>query len=377
VRLVGRDGAILTRLPSHESPLTIYCGYGLYEFSVADPGRFHVGQGVLLTDDHAAGFYETTATIVGRDGDRFFVDTPFHHDYHPDNNGRVIALFPVVSGVGVERAGVSGLALDGNPEETRPLNGCRGGGIFLLRSRRIDLEGVEVRHFRGDGISFQQCVDVAARGCRVHHNSGAGLHPGSGSVRYLLEENDLHDNGGCGIFYCLRTTHSYCRGNRIARNGDAGISIGEMDTDHLVAGNEIRDNRGHGIHFRRPSCIGGDRVRVEGNRFGRNGTGEDARSIHVSERLSDIAIENNTFASGETPPVFFGPGCRQVTFAGNRIGERDATPADIEGDREPIGRPEGEKFPAVGPPALPLDGARHLGIPRLWPWETGINGVRE
>src|SRR3712207_6329761 len=52
VRLRG-DGVFLTRKPSVESRLSIYSGYGLYEFAVEEPERFRVGQGVHLTDDHS------------------------------------------------------------------------------------------------------------------------------------------------------------------------------------------------------------------------------------------------------------------------------------------------------------------------------------
>ncbi len=121
------------------------------------------------------------------------------------------------------------------------------------------MRNVEIRNYRGDGLSFQQDIDVTVDGCHLHHNTGGGLHPGSGSVRYILQGNRIHDNGGCGIFYCLRTTHSLCRDNRIENNAGTGISIGERHTDHAITGNTIRGQGGAGISFRPPIRRSGDR----------------------------------------------------------------------------------------------------------------------
>jgi hypothetical protein len=115
VRLVGREGVVLTRAPSVESALRIYCGYGLYEFAVREPDRFRVGQGIHLTDDHSFGFYDTVATIVGRDGDRFYLDRPLRHDYVPTNNGRAATLFPLLAAEGRGAGGRVGLGSGREP----------------------------------------------------------------------------------------------------------------------------------------------------------------------------------------------------------------------------------------------------------------------
>jgi hypothetical protein len=366
VRLTGQEGVVLTRAPSVQSALSIYCGYGLYEIAVQEPERFEIGQGIHVTDDHAGGFYDTVATIIGKEGDRLFLDRMLNHDYHPANNGKVSTLFPLISALDVENGEISNLVLDGYRDGTGYLNGCRGGGVFCLRSRRIRIEGVEVRNFHGDGISFQQCVDVTVKDCHVHHNAGTGLHPGSGSVRYVLENNNIHDNGGCGIYYCLRTTHSRCKGNRIERNGEVGISIGEMDTDHLITENTLIGNRKHGILFRRPGPFGGDRVRIEGNRFEENGVGEEGYSLFLHSHLNDIRIWGNTF--DDASPLYVGPECHRIQFAENRVGNRQQASEDIKGCPEAVSESGDEAFPSLGPAALPSDGARHLGIARLEPW---------
>ncbi|MCS7060501.1 MAG: right-handed parallel beta-helix repeat-containing protein [Anaerolineae bacterium] len=365
VRVVGEPGAVLLKEPSITVPLLDYLGYGHYEFTVSEPDRLQVGMGVHITDDDSMGFYDTVATIVGRTSDLFFIDRMLNHDYNPTRRGRVTTLFPIVDAVGVEDVVLENLVIDGNPDETQPLNGCRGGGVFLLRARRARLENVEVRHFNGDAISFQQCVDVIVRGCRAHHNAGGGIHPGSGSVRYLLQGNHVHDNGGCGVFYCLRTTHSVCEDNRLERNGEAGISIGERDTDHWIRSNVIADNSGYGIAFRPPLAHGGDRVRIEGNTLAGNARHIAPPAlpaeIHIPAGLRDILITANTFEP--TPgsrALLIDTACAGIGVTGNRIHGRpqqDGLPA------------RADDFPPVGPAALAPDGARHLNIEQLPPWK--------
>jgi hypothetical protein len=369
VRVVGEPRTVLLKAPSISVPLRDYLGYGHYEFTVTEPDRLAVGMGVHLTDDGSMGFYDTVATIVGRDGGLFFIDRMLNHDYQPRHNGRVTTIFPLVDGHGVSDAAVESLTLDGNPAEAVRLNGCRGGGVFLIGSRRVRVERVEVRHFNGDAVSFQQCADIAVAGCHVHHNAGSGLHPGSGSVRYVMQDNRCCDNGGCGLFYCLRTTHSICAGNRFERNGEAGISVGERDTDHWIRDNHVAANAGHGVEFRRPLAHGGDRVRLEGNRFEGNHAAAAAPErveIDIPAGLCDVHVGGNRFAGGGRP-LRVEPGCQRITCAGNTVDGRAMAAADVGGPAR-FGSPEG--FPPVGPEALPLDGARHLGFGPLPPWRA-------
>jgi hypothetical protein len=368
VRVVGEEDTVLLKEPSVSSPLDGYLGYGFYEFAVKEPDKFRVGMGVHLTDDDAGGFYTTVATIIARRGDYFLTDRMLHHDYQERRNGRVISVFPLVEGYGISDASVENLTLDGNPEETVTLNGCRGGGVFLLQSRNVRLEGVEVRHYNGDGISFQQCVDIRVCRCHVHDSRGTGLHPGSGSVRYLLEGNHVHHNGGDGIFYCLRTTHSDCVGNQIKHNGRAGISIGERDSDHWIHGNTIVDNQRQGIYFRRPVRHGGDRVRIEENTIGPNCQGEAEHEIWIESGLEDVTIAANTIQPGKGKALSVAPECTRIYFRGNCVAGRPQESADVSGPSGAACCDAPAMSLSVGPLALPLDGAQHLHIAYLPAW---------
>ena len=369
VRIVGAEGAILKKVPSVQSNIPDFLGYGHYEVTVEEPDKFPVGTGVHILDSNAGGFYTTVATVIGREGDRLFINRMLNHDYHVSKHARVISVYPIIEAEGVRDAAVENLVIDGNSaEETFLLNGCRGGGMFCIRSARIALRNVEVRDYRGDGISFQQCTDVLLDRCHVHHNAGHGLHPGSGSVRYIMQDCRVHDNANCGIYYCLRTTHSICRRNEFLGNGAAGVSIGERDTDHLVEANTIAGNGHEGILWRPPVRTGGDRVVVTGNRIGPNGSKEKRSEIAIPSGISDVYMSDNTFSPGHAPAVSVGQGCRRIFFAANKIGGRAGAAADIAGAPQDVSCERAKTLPAVGPAALPLDGARHLGIAQLEPW---------
>lgn len=369
VRVRGEKGAVLRKVPSVTSRLAGYLGYGLHEFTVAEPALFRVGMGVFIADKNAFGFYTTVATIVGRKKNRFYINRPLAHDYHPGPDGRVTSVFPLIAGYSVRNVSVENVALDGNPAETCPLNGCRGGGVFLLGVHQAHLENIEVLHYRGDAISFQQCTDVMVRNCHLHDNHGSGVHPGSGSVRYLISGNRVQRNTGYGVFYCLRTTHSVCEENILEDNREAGISLGEHDTDHHIRNNVIQDHDDGGIVFRKPLIHGADRIRIEGNTIRKNCRRRGQHEIVIPERLNDILIAANRIEPSAAGAVLVGPGCGRICFAGNQVGGRPQAPGDIEGEAALVSRITPGKFPPVGPAAAPSDAATHLAIGRLPPWK--------
>jgi hypothetical protein len=367
IHIIGHPEAVLTRTPSISSPVSDFLGYGLREIAVADPEKFDIGMGVLVSDDNADGFYTTVATIIGKVGNRFLIDRPLNHDYLPSSNATVTTLFPFFSGIGVEDVVLENLVLDGNPKETRLLNGCRGGGVFLLGSQRVRMRNIEVRHFRGDAISFQQCADVEVRDCHLHHNANCGLHPGSGSVRYIFEGNSVHHNGGDGLFYCLRTTHSYCANNRFEHNGGSGISIGERDTDHLICKNVIAHNAGTGVYFRPALVNGGDHVHLKENEIGPNCLETGTAEIVIDEGLHEIAITENCIQSGDHLALEVAGNCHEIYFAHNNINGAPQKADDLNDRSSSVILEAPRKFPPLGPDALPLDGARHLAIEMLAP----------
>jgi len=360
VHIVGEPGTILKKVPGVSSTILPWVGYGQNEIQVKEPGKFKVGMGVTIGDKNSFGFYETVASIIGKTGNTLFIDQPLAHDYSPPAGAWVRSTFALISGRDVTDVSIRNLTLDGNVKEKFGINGCRGGGINLLGAHRAVIEGVEVTNYNGDAISFQRCTDVFVRHCHVHHNKGTGLHPGSGTVRYVMTDNCSEHNGGCGVFYCLRTKYSICENNYIAHNGRAGISVGERDTDHVLRGNHITDNGGPGILLREPCLQTGDRLWIEGNELANNG---GAAEIVLERDVHQLCITGNLIRSRTGTAMLVGPGCSQISFADN-------TSSVVAGKKQSVRFKKPVKFPCVGPEAAPLDAARHINIAKLPRWKN-------
>ncbi len=296
VKVVGAGEETILRKPaSVSSPVSTYLGYGHYDVAVMEPDKFRVGMGVHIHDDRSGGFYDTVATLIWRDGDTFGISRMLNHDYSPAANGAVTSVFPVVSGCHIRDAVLEAITIDGNKAENARLNGCRGGGVFLLQAHNVALRGLRVRDYNGDGISFQQCRNTVVEDCVVTGMTGHGLHPGSGSVKSILRRNVSRTNGGDGIFYCLRVTFSVCEANTIEQNAGCGISIGGRDTDNLVRNNRIRENGGYGIHFRDyDRATAGHRNLIKGNLIESNCREQGDAEIAIDGVTRDVHITGNT-----------------------------------------------------------------------------------
>ncbi|NQT86659.1 right-handed parallel beta-helix repeat-containing protein [bacterium] len=363
VHVVGsaRD-TVLRKAPEARSPLSADLGYGHYDVSLAEPEGFAAGMGVLITDSRAGGFYDTVATLTWRDGRRFGASRMLNHDYARRADGFVVSSFPIVSAVDVADASVSSLAIDGNQAENpHRLNGCRGGGVFLLGTTDVALRDLHIADVNGDGISFQQTTGSRIVGCACESNAGHGLHPGSGSVGAVLRGCACRGNGEDGIFYCLRVSYSLCEGCRIEGNGRDGISIGGRDTDHLIRNNTIRGNGRCGIFFR-PSdrVMAGSRNHIEGNELAGNCVAEGDAEIDVAAPVCDVHLLANRIqpATEVIPPIRITDGAERVVVHGNTDG--DGRPIVLEGALDGVSADPPAEPLAVGPDAAPPGATRHL-----------------
>ncbi len=228
-----------------------FLGYGHYDLELDQPDLFEVGEGILIRDNNAFGFYTTIATLVRREGKVWFTNRPHNHDYLGSNGGLVETLFPIIEAVDIEDAAVEGLRVEGNSRVNPVMtNGCRGGGFLALRCSRLRVHALTVRDYNGDGIGFQTCDDMALSDCVVEECTGNGYHPGSGSNRFRMQRCTARKNGGCGLFYCLRVRQGLLEDSLFENNGSHGLSIGERDTCNVNRNLILRGNGGAGIWFR-------------------------------------------------------------------------------------------------------------------------------
>lgn len=275
------------------------------QITLEDPSGFRVGDGVAVHDDQTrGGFAVTTATLTAQlDARTFRISAPLYFDYMVSLKAVARRAFPVVGGWHLKHARVESLTIDGNRDKAEPLDGCRGGGIFLFECQDVVIRDCTVRGYAGDGISFQVSEGVVVEDCRCEHNAGLGLHPGSGSGRPVVRRCRSLDNGGDGLFVCWRVKHGLFEANELRGNKGAGISIGHKDTDNLFRQNVIVGNGGPGVLFRdEAEPMGAHRNVFEDNRILDNGAGKSGAvrpCVEIRGHHHGLVFRKNTIGHSQ------------------------------------------------------------------------------
>lgn len=327
VTVRGTKGkTILRKSKGTASPLAMDGDYGEEQVTVLNPDGFKVGYGLTVWDKNSGGFHTTVGRITGAKGNTFSFDMPLNADCLVASQATAATVFPVVSGYHLQGARVEDLVIEGNKAENVPLNGCRGGGIFLYRAFGTVIRGCVVKDFNGDGISFQQSNDVTVEDCVSEGNTGLGLHPGSGSQRPVVRGCIARNNGEDGLFLCWRVRHGLFEKNLLENNGRYGISIGHKDTDNLLEDNEVRSNREDGVFFRNETeGMAAHRNRLERNTIENNGQAGHAAGIRVRGQTRDLVFRDNIIRDTR-------PADARKQLVGIRI-EADAGEVALEGNQ--------------------------------------------
>jgi hypothetical protein len=326
VRVVGQDEkTILRKNAMKGAQVNCFLGYGHYDLSVDNPDAFEIGDGIWMGDDNAGGFYTTVATLVRREGDLWYVNRPHPHDYLERSHGVVYTLFPPVSAYDADDAVIEHLTIDGNKAENPVmLNGCRGGGVFALRCKRLKVLNLHIRDTNTEGISFQTCESPEIAHCLVENCLGTGYHPGSGSTGFHIHHCAARRNAGCGLFYCLRVQHSLLEHCAFEHNGAHGVSTGARDTDSLNRFLTISGNGGCGFYFRDDSRINAahDTV-IEDCTIGGNCLDDNAENeaeVLVQGGAGGVRLRRNAITRRpDMPGILLGPDLTNFAMEGNAI----------------------------------------------------------
>lgn len=349
-----------------ESNILYYLGYGHYDASVMEPEKFEKGMGVYITGDKCGGFHSTVATITEIRGSELLLSRKLNSDYTPWHDGKVITVYPIISGCNIENAGIRDLLIDGNAEENQYINGCRGGGIYFLQAHNIKVNNVEVKNYNGDGISFQACKSMMVENCRLIGNSGYGLHPGSGSVGSIIRDCEILNNGNDGIFYCLRVTYSLCEDCTIKGNKGVGISIGSRDTDNIIKNNIIADSGKSGVLIRGPvHAQSAHRTLLEGNLIKNNCRIEGEAQISVKCPVTEFRVIGNKFeaskVSGAKTAMYIDVPVNGIYFFGNDTSDCEAVRSASSEYMENVFFEKPEKPLLIGPENITEHAYDHLG----------------
>jgi nitrous oxidase accessory protein NosD len=253
-----------------------------------------------------------------------YFDNPAVNDYIAARNGTISNSCSLVEAVETENVKICHLVVDGNKQTNDYINGCRGGGIYIHKSKHCLVEDVTVNNFNGDSFSWQITEHITLKGCEASNGGGLGFHPGTGSDRSVVENCVSHHNRGDGIFLCWRVQHGIFRNNMVYANGDNGFSIGHKDTDNLFENNHVYENGSHGVLFRdETEENSGHRNTFTNNIIENNGTARESCGFYIGGETHDLIIRNNTIRStgngNQATAVWIGKKSSAITATGNVI----------------------------------------------------------
>lgn len=325
IRIQGSGAdTVLIKEPSHLTKLAADSDWYDQEITLVDAAGFEVGDGICLrtTNPHNGGQQILKRTLVARSGNRFKLDRALRENFWLMGDSTASSLFPILSGEEIEDFAIENITLDGNRENNDLLDGNYAGCIFLQDCNRATMRGVTARNYHGDGISWQISHDCVVEDCRSENNSGLGLHPGSGSQRPVMRNNQLTGND-IGLFFCWGVKYGLAENNQVSGNR-VGISIGHRDTDNLIRGNHVADSRDVGVLFRpeRGPTFCAHRNRLENNTIVNSG-GEAGVAIDVQGGTESVTISQNqlreTRQAAQRVGIRLGAETKHIRLADNVI----------------------------------------------------------
>ncbi|HAV64882.1 MAG TPA: hypothetical protein DCY13_21245 [Verrucomicrobiales bacterium] len=309
---------VLKKAPSKRSLLAADGDFGEEAITVADPDQFNIGDGVYIATKRVHGFHTICATVLNKRDNYVTLSRPLNADCMMADAAFAATVFPVISAYHVRDFRIEKLAIHGDRESNELIDGCRGAGIFFYQGDAGVIDGVIVRYYNGDGISFQQSNDVKVLNSIVENCAGGGIHPGSGSQRSVVADCLVRGNGRDGFFFCWRVRDAVVERNLFADNGGVGISIGHKDSDNLIRENTVKGNQSGGVHWRRETePMSGHRNRLFGNTVLNNGRFQ----LFIDGETEGTVIRSNRIESAvaEIPAIRIGAGTRSVTIEKNQI----------------------------------------------------------
>ncbi len=324
--LIGSGkSTVLKKCDGFKTSFIIDADWGMLKAVVKDASGFKRGMGIQLYDDeNNQGWAVTTAVITDIRDNVIYFDNRTNNDYVSSKNGIVSNGCSIIEAVGVENVRIADLSIEGNKSTNDYINGCRGGGVYIHKSRNCTVENVKINEFNGDTFSWQITENITVRGCEAANGNGLGFHPGTGSDHSIVDNCISHNNKGDGIFLCWRVQNGIFSNNTVYANGDNGISIGHKDTDNHFENNHVYENSNHGVLFRNENeQNSGHRNTFTGNVIENNGTGRESSGFYIGGETHDISITGNTIRSAgkgnQATAIVVGNKSSRVTSSGNTI----------------------------------------------------------
>jgi hypothetical protein len=316
---------VLKKSDGFRTSFIIDADWGMLKATVKDASGFRIGMGIQLWDDeHSEGWDVTTAVITDIQDKVIYFNNRTVNDYIASLNGTISNGCSIVEAIEADQVRIADLVVEGNKLTNDYINGCRGGGIYIHKSKNCVVENVQVNDFNGDSFSWQITENITVKGCEASNGDGLGFHPGTGSDSSRVENCISHHNKGDGIFLCWRVQHGAFRNNVVFANGGNGFSIGHKDTDNLFENNHVYENGYHGVLFRdETEQNSGHRNAFTGNIIENNGIAGESGGFYISGETHDIVIKNNVIRStgkgNQSTAILIGKKSSAVTAEDNKI----------------------------------------------------------
>ncbi len=298
VHLVGSgDETVLKRDKGIQTKFVVDADFGELKLSVENADGFEIGMKVQVSDDPNNGCWNvSTAYITDIVDDVIYIDKGLIRDYRSDLNGLVSNASSVIEVIEAENSSISNLVIDGMRSENFFADGCNSAGILILKSSWITIEGIRLKDFNGEGISWQITEHITVKNSEISGSGNTGLHPGTGSPFSIIENNDVHHNDRDGLFICWRVYNSEVKGNLFHHNGRYGLCTGHKDTDVLFENNHLYENRSDGVHLRgEREANAPHRNTFLRNTFENNGTNGGGYGFSINSPALDLKLIENSF----------------------------------------------------------------------------------
>ncbi len=326
VNLIGSGPeTILKRGKGYKSRLIDDADYAELKLLVEDASGFEPGMSVQIWDEPQSGCWDVSSgTITDIRDNLLYIDRYLIRDYSADNGGWVSNAGSGVLVMEAENVLVSNLVIDGNKANNERMDGCNGGGVAILKSKNVTIENVHVKDFNGEGITWQITENVTVQHCEIEGSGNIGLHPGTGSPRSKILNNNVHHNTVDGLFICWRVHHSVVKNNQFHNNGRHGICTGHKDSDVVFENNHIFENGSDGVNLREENSRNSPhRNTFINNLVENNGQSGEGYGFAVYSEPQDLVLKDNiirdTVAGTQRAGVFLLAKVPNVNMEGNKI----------------------------------------------------------
>lgn len=298
VSLVGAGESTRLRIaPSESKDLLRDLDWYETSFLLEDPGDLRAADGIYLFC--SSGKTPPSGPFALRTIDRICEERIHLTDlagasFWLETDPKVARFHNFIEAKAARDFAVRSLALEGAGNGTPEMDGNTGAMISLQRCSNVEISDVSLRNFNGDGISWQVCEDVTVKNCAIADISGLALHPGSGSFRPLILNNNIQ-SCQVGIFWCWGVREGLAEGNSIKDCSLHGISLGHRDTDNCIRNNILKSCRAAGVFFRpeRDARKTAHRCLIERNQIFCHPLYECSTGISVCRGVQDVFLKDN------------------------------------------------------------------------------------